>query len=376
MPKRIPKLCGPRADGRYYVRDPRTGLREYLGYDRQEAEQAYEAWRLKFLSEPAPVAGCTVVELTLRFLAHAEGYYRKNNALTSEYYALKTALACLEPFGRLELSAFGPAELKAARAKMLELGWSRRYINQQVDRVCRVWRWAVAEQLVDVSRLQALETVAPLRKGRTPAREQRKIPAVPVAVVEATLPHFRRRRLALLVQVHLASGMRAEEVVALRPCDLDVSGVPWIYRVPEEAYKLAHQERAPERRVPIGPRGRAALEGLLAEAASPTAWLFPSWDGRRSRKKGALRQHITVRSYSRACGLACRRLFVERIAQGLEPLPAWTPLQLRHRALTDIRARYGLEGAAVIAGHGDLQTTTIYAEKNWELARRVAEEMG
>ena len=54
----------------------------------------------------------------------------------------------------------------------------------------------------------------------------------------------------------------------------------------------------------------------------------------------------------------------------------WTPLQLRHTAATEIRARFGLEAAQVVLGHARADTTEIYAERDLAKARGVMAEIG
>ena len=56
--------------------------------------------------------------------------------------------------------------------------------------------------------------------------------------------------------------------------------------------------------------------------------------------------------------------------------PHWTPLQLRHTALTLIRERHGLEAAQAVGGHSRLTTTQIYAERIRVLALKAAEDVG
>ena len=41
----------------------------------------------------------------------------------------------------------------------------------------------------------------------------------------------------------------------------------------------------------------------------------------------------------------------------------WAPNQLRHSRATEIRAKYGLEGAQVVLGHDKADVTQIYAER-------------
>jgi integrase len=54
----------------------------------------------------------------------------------------------------------------------------------------------------------------------------------------------------------------------------------------------------------------------------------------------------------------------------------WSPLQLRHTRGTEIRSKYGLEGAQVALGHSKADVTQLYAERDLALAHRIAAEIG
>ncbi|MEN1680590.1 MAG: hypothetical protein AAGJ46_13455 [Planctomycetota bacterium] len=54
---------------------------------------------------------------------------------------------------------------------MVELGWSRKYVNGQIGRVKRLFRWAASEELIPASVATALDTVEGLRMGRTEAKD-------------------------------------------------------------------------------------------------------------------------------------------------------------------------------------------------------------
>jgi integrase len=57
-------------------------------------------------------------------------------------------------------------------------------------------------------------------------------------------------------------------------------------------------------------------------------------------------------------------------------VPTWTPNQLRHTFATEVRKRYGLESAQVLLGHQRCDVTQVYAERNLDLALKVAAEVG
>lgn len=54
----------------------------------------------------------------------------------------------------------------------------------------------------------------------------------------------------------------------------------------------------------------------------------------------------------------------------------WTPNQLRHTAGTDVRQKYGLEGAQVHLGHSQANVTEVYAERDLTKAIKIAREIG
>src|SRR5262245_64072796 len=127
----------------------------------------------------AAEASLTLNEVILAYWNFARGYYGFDKApgKRGDEHCLRAALKILrELYGHTDANQFGPLALKACRQKMLEeKGWSRAYINSQVDRIRRLFRWAAEEELVPASVHQALQTVAGLRKGKTAAREGKKV---------------------------------------------------------------------------------------------------------------------------------------------------------------------------------------------------------
>jgi site-specific recombinase XerD len=57
-------------------------------------------------------------------------------------------------------------------------------------------------------------------------------------------------------------------------------------------------------------------------------------------------------------------------------VPVWGPNRLRHNAATAIRKRFDIETARAVLGHEDVDTTTIYAERDGELASSAMEQIG
>src|SRR5262249_32985057 len=93
----------------------------------------------------------------------------------------------------------------------------------------------------------------------------------------------------------------------------------------------------------------------------------PSQESRKKRKpKVRPGERYRGTSYAHAISRACE-------ANGLA---VWHPNQLRHSHGTEVRRRFGLEGAQVALGHSQANVTEIYAERDLNLAVRIAAEMG
>ncbi len=323
-------------------------------------------------------------------------------------------------FGRTPASAFGPKKLRMLRDEMIRgdstadpprKPWSRKYINQQVQRIRRVFKWAVARELVAPKVYQALCTLEPLQRGRSEARESVKIGPAPQEVIDAALPLL-NRQVRALVELQLLTGARAGELLQLRRCDIEIeeeSGI-WVFR--PEKHKNLHRGR--ERVVYFGPRAQAILLKFMGDRPLPT-YLFSPKEAEAERRamlslqrktpsscgnrpgtnrniepENAPGDCYTTDSYRRAIWYACDRTFPPSPPLGRlehetvecwwarlkeenlrERLNEWrkahrfSPHQLRHSAGTHIRREFGLEAAQLALGHASANVTdAVYAERD------------
>lgn len=370
-----------------------NGVRHYLGvYDSPESRQKYHL----LLAEravtgklpPAPPPDLlTISELAHRFWEHAKVYYVKpDGSQTSEVSCFKQVLKPLKEFyGSKPVPEFGPLALKAVRHHMIQMNWVRGNINKQIGRLKMIFRWGVAEELVDPAVYQKLIAVPGLKRGRCAAKESMPVKPVPELYIEAIQPHVSPQVWAL-VQLQLSTAARSGELVTMRAGQLNRSGKVWTYSPAE--HKTAHHDH--ERTIYIGPRGQEMLAPFLlgrdseeylfsAEAAelkrrqeiharrktplscgnSPGTNIVASPE----RKPG---DHYTRDSYRRAIQRACVKAGV----------PTWHPHQLRHNAATIIRLQFGLEAAQLLLGHTRADMTQVYAEVNDSKALQVAEKFG
>lgn len=371
----------------------------YLGqHDSPESHRNYREILARYLnpaigvSEPQEAAPSTtrwtVADVVARFLAWADTYYRGPDGVsTREYPNFHAAAALLLQLYRDEAAVdFGPLKLKQVRELMVERGWSRRTVNMQTRRLKQVFKWAVENELVPGETFVRLQAVAGLKRGRTPAREPDPVHPVAWPDVEIILPHV-PRIVSVMILLQWHTGMRPNEVVQIRTADVDRSGPVWIYK--PRQHKNAY--RGHTREIYIGPEGQKVLQPYLR--ADPEAFLFqpievaeerskrrrvdrktPLWPSHMRLLAARLREdpqrapgeRYSTASYRRAIHRACAAAKIDQ----------WSPNRLRHARATEVRRRFGLEAAQVILGHASADITQVYAERDRDLARRVALETG
>ncbi len=362
-----------------------NGKRMYLGrYDSTESRQRYDRLIAEWLANgrrlPVDPRRITVVELVDRFWQHAKTYYRRpDGTATSSLHNYRAALRPLKRlYGSTPAVEFGPRALKTVRQSMIDAGWTRGVVNQTSHRVRAVFRWGVSEQLIPSDTHAALTTVAPLRRGRSDARESDPVKPVPQAHIDAVRPHV-GRQVSALIELQLHTGARAGELVLLRPIDFDTSGKVWTAIIAE--HKTAHHGR--ERVIYFGPQAQSIIRHFIA-GRPIDAYLFSPREAeveraarapthRRPGQRQTCRQtdrrlgdRYTTDSYRRAITRAC----------GAAGVDQWSPGRLRHNSATAIRRRFGIEAAQLLLGHAEIATTQIYAEVNHAKALEVAAKVG
>lgn len=400
-PPRIPKYRLHKPSGRAVVR--LKGRDIYLGVhgtpdSRVEYQRVIAEWVAAGGLIPPPqanehgaeqratAAAVSIDELNLSYLAFAESYYIKNGERTHEVENIRDAVKPLVlMYGKLAVNDFGPSALKAVRQTMIDKGWSRSYTNSQINRIRRVFKWGVENELVSAVVLHGLQAVSPLKRGRCQVRETEPVRPVPEHLIEPVLQQA-PPTVAAMIRLQLLTGMRPGEVSMIRTCDIDLTGPIWSYR--PATHKTEHHGR--NRVIYLGPRAQDVLRAFLktelkAFVFSPADAMEDRWRTQRENRQTPLTpshiartrkrypkwrpgDHYDRRSYAWAIYRACDRAF---------PAPAhvqgkakkqwqrehrWSPNQLRHNAATLLRKQFGLEAARVVLGHSSATVTEIYAE--------------
>jgi integrase len=394
-------------------------------YDTPESRGEYvrviSEWeaRSRRLPSPPPAEAClSINEVALAYWQFASDYYGfERRKRTGTEQCLRYALSVIkELYGHTEAKGFGPLALKACRRHMVEMGWSRSYVNAQVDRIRRMFKWAASEELIPGTVPQNLATVEGLRKGKTEAREGKKVRPVPPEDIDATIPYL-PPVIRAMVQLQLLTGCRPSEVCSIRPVDIDMRKPCWVYR--PQRHKTEHHDI--ERNILIGPKAQEILRPYLgtkldaycfspvdseatrnaAKRAARNTPLTPSQRARKPKRnpKRPKRDRYDETSYRNAVYRACdkafpppvplarlkgetRRAWLARLTgdqkaelQAWQKAHHWHPNRLRHNRATELR-RHGLDVTKTILGHTKVETAQIYAEKDLAAAMELVSRIG
>ena len=406
-----------------------SGKDIYLGvhgtpHSHQQYEQVIAEWLANHRQRPASsTTGATpdhaLLDVNGLFLAYwrfCEGYYvDAQGKIGRECVNIQHAIRpMIELFGSVLVRDVRPSTLKAVRDAMIQQDLARKTINGRVNRIRRMFRWGVENDLVDATVLHALEAVAPLRLGRGGVRESNPVTPVAEAVIDATLHHM-PPMLQAMVRTQLYTGMRPGEVVIMRTADLNMAGPVWVYR--PSSHKTKHFGH--ERVVYIGKKAQKHLEPYLkpdlnAFIFTPRQAMEQRWQARPTHRrspstarktKRKIQDRYTPTSYLRAVYHACDAAFPpppplakkhldsgkketdqarrQRLtAKQLEQLKQWQkehrwhPNQLRHNAATHLRKQFGIEAARVVLGHRSAAVTEIYAELDQVKAEQIMSQVG
>jgi len=404
MPRKHQKLPSYRlhkASGQAVV--TLSGVDVYLGkHDNEDSRREYERVIAQWLSnhklQPASSTtggrpACGMIDLHQLFNAYhdfARAYYMKDGKITGEVANMSDAAKPLiELFGYSLVCDFRPTNLKAVRQKMVDDNLCRKTVNSRINRIRRIFKWGVENDLVAPDVLHASQAIAPLRRGRGGVREGHAVRPVPEHIIEAVMP-FLPPMVQAMVSVQEFTGMRPGELLIMRTCDLDTTGKVWVYK--PESHKTDHLDH--DRLIYIGEKAQQYLRPYLRTEL--TAYLFcprlaleERWKSRVNHRRQpnlnrktnrTLSDRYTTATYLRAIYYACDQAFPAsaplcrakddhgRLESGkqweerlkkeglLDHLKKWQkehrwhPHQLRHNAATYLRKQFGLEAARVVLG--------------------------
>lgn len=407
---RLPKMGFHKASGKYRVY--LSGIEVFLGADPAEAQKRYRlevaAWMGRSCQAPPPAPDeIRVMELVSRYTAYAREYYA---ACPDNVDRLKVWLQPLiDLCDTLPAAALSPQLLKAVRSTMAEgrpadpvtktkarRAWTRKYCNQAVQGIVRMYKWAASEGLIPVAAWQALTTVEGLRKGFCTAKEsgvRHPITQEELDAVRGSLPS----PVMAALEVMFLCGARPSEVLNLKPADIDRAGDVW--RAELVKHKTANKGKT--RTLHFGPKAQRVLQPYLLRPAD--AYLFnpaesakemidrhhaarkthPSTGNNLGTNRVAKPEvvpgdHYVHTAFRRCVARAIDRINrdraeknVERKAAGETEAPMlrqFCPYEARHAGLTNARKNAGPETAQAVGDHARLDMTEHYAGVSSDLA--------
>lgn len=365
-------------------------------YGTTECKTAYLELAQKWAKAEAAVAfvapdNPTVTDLYREFHDYAVARYRRDDGTsTTEVKSFKQSMRpFIRRYGNMKVDLVGQAEIKAVRAEMVAAGLARKTINQRIGRIRRVFRWGVSEQKVDAAVVTRLGSVRDLEAGYSGLVDSDPPGAVPLAVVEATLPFLNRHHQAM-VRLQLATGARPGEACAIKGADIDQNGVA---RLKQHEVKLKggawvwqpswwkSKRRGKILIYALGPKARELLQPWLRADASEC--LFQPGEARdehdRQRTAAAKRKRTAAPSRARKfrpcySGATYGKAIAEAAARaGVEH---WRPNQLRKLVASQTDQAENIESSRKRLGHSSIATTEMYIERDLKDAARMAELYG
>jgi hypothetical protein len=148
--------------GKDHLLGPYNSAPSKEAYRRLIAEWAAGECRFAPAVEARPLP---VNELVLAYRKSAKSYYgcdgkRGDEACPRDALKVLGAL-----YGRTPARDFGPKAIKACRRHMIARGWSRTFVNAQVGRLRRAFKWEVGKKRVSATVYEALRAVPGLQAG-------------------------------------------------------------------------------------------------------------------------------------------------------------------------------------------------------------------
>ena len=319
---------------------------------------------------PAPVqrktvrtitpSGPTVAELILAYMPTA-------TADRSHFHSIRTALRIMaERYGETSAADFGPLALKDCRQQMVAADLARTYVNKLTGYIVRLFKWAVANEILPESTASRLTYVQPLKRGE--ARETIAREEVPDVEILKTLPHL-LPTIRDMVVLQRISGMRPSELFRMTLAQF-VQRTPsaWIYCPFYHKTSIHNKTRV----IGFGIYEIAILQ-RHAKGKGPDDPLFSPRDTRReiAEKFGTDRAPGNPNVSATYCKDSyCKNITktIKRVNESLrrdgapesEFIQHWTPYQLRHATATFLSLLLDPEAAATALGHATTQTTQRY----------------
>lgn len=304
------------------------GKTKYFGkYGSKQAETAFRQWAGELYGSKAPeTRSALVVDLFADYI--------KAHPLPS----LKDRYKAVSDLGSLAghyCHEYTPLVYRKHREQIATTG-SRcaRHVNDLMRLVQRVFRWGASMEMCALEVYERLKTVDPLKAHEVKKQSTPRRPATRADVLSTLLELSSVPR--AIIELILFTGARPGEICSIKASEITRAGPggTWVYRPIK--HKTGHHGK--RRFVVFGPRGQKILEECWPTRGD---YFFPA-----VLKVGYYKPDSLYQAVQHACDRA--------------GVPRWFPYSLRHLRMTELAVDKGLETAAAVAGHGEIQTTRLY----------------
>ena len=313
---------------------------------------------------------------------------------TSRYYSARQAIAAMEDFWEYPVTCFGSRELTEVQEKLVNTAVISRpkdpaktpkkrlrcrvTINNTIHRIRQLFKWAATRKRIEQDEWPALkaqlEMVTPLLRNQTQAWDGPEDRTVSDEVVDATIPHL-PDIVADLLRFQRYTGCRPGEAQSLLLGEIDMRPLPhyegtWVYTVPQ--HKLSWRAKHLPRKIAIGPKAQEILKKCIPRLngdpkravfsprfskRNPTRWCKGGAIKPQSAKRQWVKKPRQVKEvYSNGAINTCIKRACEKAG-----IPPWSPNQLRHTRITEVREGDSLDAASAVGGHSKVDQTQHYA---------------
>ncbi len=344
----------------------------------------------------------SIAEMLLAYMKWAKSYYAND---ARQIGRIKRVKDLFKEQGYLTKSAssFGYVQFESVRTSLVKTGVGRKYVNELMDRIVRIFKWAASRGLIPPAVHQTLSLIERLAVGRTTAPEANPVLPVDEAIVNQTLPHL-PQVVADMVRFQIRVGCRPGEVCLIKPSMVDRSDESGVWEIHLDEHKKAYLGK--KRILFVGPRGQEVLAKYLLR--DPDLHCFSPIDSERKRldarhearitplsignKPGSNRErkpkrkprdHYDKDTFRHAIHRACDKAFPAPSGLSADEQKSWrnanrwNPNRLRHSFATASRKVAGIEATSILMGHSDAAAvTTIYAERNRQDAIEAIRKLG
>lgn len=307
------------------------------------------------------------------FSAYTHSYQTRPRYSRTDLNRIKHTLSViLETVSDIRIKDFGIIEMKKIKDRLLsstfkhggkEQHYSRSYINKILGTIKTAFRFGANELICSENDWMRIKCLDLVRAGRTQARESEGYRLITDEEFSAVLPYlqpFYRDMITLLE----SCGMRPSELCSMRGDEIDRSKDIWVYT--PSHHKTA--TRGKQRYIAFTKEERKLLEKYMNDGYLFTPERAVREQGRTRANPSSLRDFIDPLSLSKRLKDAVRKAI--KAGKLKEP---WTLYNLRHKAITRIRVKYGVEYAQHFAGHSTILTQQYYDHSAESMVTKLAE---